>query len=89
MTQYVWSEDCSEAVEMDDAWVILHPGQFTVTKVNETGGLCWNLLREPSSPDTLTAALLSSYAITAEEAQADVEAFLSQMREIGLIRHAG
>ncbi|WP_020618754.1 PqqD family protein [Paenibacillus daejeonensis] len=89
MKHYVWNEACNEAVEMDDAWVILNPATFTVTKLNEAGGLCWNMLREPCSPETLAEALRTSYAISAEEANADVQSFLEQMEHIGLVRHAG
>lgn len=89
MKHYVWNEACNEAVEMDDAWVILNPATFTVTKLNEAGGLCWNLLREPCSQASMAEALRASYAISAEDADADAQAFLEQMEHIGLVRHAG
>ncbi len=38
-----------EAVEMDDSWIILHPTDYTVTKMNGLGGVCWNLLSERQS----------------------------------------
>ncbi|MFS0723905.1 PqqD family protein [Paenibacillus sp. 1P07SE] len=88
MTSYVWSEQCNEAVQMDDAWVILNPVTFTVTKLNEAAGLCWNLLSEPRTSVSLAQILQENYEISEEEASRDVEAFLEQMQQIGLVRHA-
>ena len=88
MTQYVWSEECNEAIEMDNAWVILNPVTFTVTKLNEAGGLCWNSLKEPRTSTSLAEILKETYMISDEEARADAQAFLEQMEQIGLIRYA-
>ncbi|MBD2848643.1 PqqD family protein [Paenibacillus sp. IB182496] len=89
MGAYTWHEGLEEAVELDDEWLVFHPGRFTVTKLNESGGVCWDLLRQPQTPDHLAEELVRLYAIDERDAQADVSLFLSHMLELGLIRHAG
>jgi hypothetical protein len=88
MQRYVRSTD-SDAVEFDQEWIILHPDQFTVTKVNEVGGICWSLLHEPQTVQSLAGHITEQYDITGQEAEQDVGQFLQRMKEIGLIRHAG
>lgn len=77
-----------EALEMDEEWLILNAEQYTVTKLNEVGGLCWSLLKEPKTVGSLALELQSHYEITAEEAERDVEAFLDQLSQLGLIEYA-
>ncbi|MNP29483.1 hypothetical protein D3C76_1225100 [compost metagenome] len=79
----------SEAVELDQEWIILHPDQFTVTKINEVGGICWGLLKEPQSVTSLAGLIAERYEIDSKEAEADIEAFLLHMKQIGMVRHAG
>lgn len=86
MTTYIRATD-SEAVEMDESWIIMHPDQFTVTKINEVGGVCWSLLKEPQTIDSLAAHLSEQYEIAPQEAQQDIEQFLAQMQQLGMVRH--
>jgi len=88
MERYVRTTE-SEAVEFDQEWIILHADRFTVTKVNETGGLCWSLLKQPQTIHSLALSLAEQYDITPEQASQDVEHFVRHMMKIGLVRHAG
>ncbi|MEK8126959.1 PqqD family protein [Paenibacillus filicis] len=79
----------AEAFEVDGEWVIMHADQYTITKLNEVGGLIWSRLEQEQTPDSLTDAVLEVYDITKQQAGQDVEAFLNQLLQLGLINHAG
>lgn len=85
--QYQRSID-TEAQEVDSEWMVLHADQFTVTVLNELGGFCWGLLKEPQTLESLTDECLKVYSVSEEQAAADIRGFLSNLMEIGLIRHA-
>ncbi|RXZ81470.1 PqqD family protein [Paenibacillaceae bacterium] len=87
MAAYICSIE-TDAIEFDQEWVILHPDQFTVTKLNESGGLCWSLLKTEQPAERLISELQHQYNITEDEARQDVAEFLEQMITIGLVRHA-
>ncbi|MDF2939093.1 MAG: hypothetical protein K0Q90_4466 [Paenibacillaceae bacterium] len=88
MATFIRATD-SEAVELEQEWIILHPDQFTVTKINEVGGICWGLLKEPQTVSSMAGHIVERYEIDSREAEADIEAFLLHMQQIGMIRHAG
>jgi Coenzyme PQQ synthesis protein D (PqqD) len=78
-----------EATELDGEWVILNTEQFTITKLNGAGGLCWSLLNKNQTVDTLTNSLVEEYKAVQnkEQIKQDVEEFLSNLTECGLIEH--
>ncbi|WP_248927126.1 PqqD family protein [Paenibacillus hamazuiensis] len=86
-TQFVRSMNV-EAMQVEEEWLILNADQYTVTKLNEAGGICWALLKEPNTIDSLALELQKHYDITAEEAKEDVMTFLSQLSQLGLIEYA-
>jgi hypothetical protein len=77
-----------EALEVDREWMVLNAEKFTVTKLNEVGGLCWSLLKDAQTLDTLSEALSEKYGIAQEEAKGDVEPFLAELQKLGLIEYA-
>jgi hypothetical protein len=78
-----------EATELDGEWIILNTEQFTITKLNGAGGLCWSLLNKIQTVDTLTNSLVEEYKAVQnkEQIKQDVEEFLSNLTECGLIKH--
>jgi len=52
---------------------------------NDTGSLLWTLIEKGGTAEELTAQLQSEYGITAEQAAADTERFVQELREAGLI----
>jgi hypothetical protein len=79
----------TEALEVEKEWMVLHADQFTVTVMNELGGFCWTLLREPQSLESLTDECLKEYSgVTGEQAAEDIRGFLTKLMDIGLIQHA-
>ncbi|MEH7495080.1 PqqD family protein [Neobacillus niacini] len=78
-----------EATELDGEWIILDTEQYTITKLNGAGGLCWSLLHKMQTIDTLTNSLVEEYKVVQnkEQIQQDVEEFLSNLTQCGLIEH--
>jgi hypothetical protein len=77
-----------ESVELDGEWIILNTEGYTITKLNEVGGFCWSLLSSSQTIDSMVQALLDQYKIADEAVEEDIESFLADMMECGLIQHA-
>lgn len=78
----------TDAIEMDGEWIVLDGERYVVTKLNETGGFLWNLIKKGATLGMLTEALAEEYGISPEQAKADSEAFVAHLKEIGLITDA-
>ena len=52
---------------------------------NDTGSLLWSLIEKGGTTWDLTAQLQSEYGITAEQAVADTEKFIEELKQAGLI----
>ncbi|KKI92979.1 hypothetical protein WQ54_05565 [Bacillus sp. SA1-12] len=87
MKQYIKISDY-ETVQLDDDWIIMNTDNFTVTKLNNLGGLCWTLLDQPQTLQSLCQSLKNVYDIQNESLPKDIEAFLSELIEYGLVQHA-
>lgn len=68
--------------------MILNTDTCTVTKINETGGLCWSLLADKQSADSLASLVREEYGLLNEPSGPELEPFLSELLEYGLIQHA-
>jgi hypothetical protein len=77
-----------ETVLLDDEWMIMDTDGFTITKLNEVGGFCWSLLGEAQSVGSLSEAIRQTYESTDETVAEEVEAFLSELLQCGLVQHA-
>jgi hypothetical protein len=86
-TQYKQAPDC-ETVEVDGEWMILHAEQFTITKLNETGGFCWSLLKEAQTIDELVLSYENKYKKNNHKTKNELQSFLLELEECGLIEHA-
>ena len=53
--------------------------------MNPTGAFLWQQLETEQTVESLTAALLENYEVTAEKAQADVVGFLEKLMPTGAI----
>ena len=76
-----------DTTQIDDEWIILNTDNYTITKVNDMGGFCWSLLDESQSSTSLHQRIKENFnsSTTAE----DVEIYLQQLMDCGLIEHAG
>lgn len=56
---------------------------------NELGGQLWRLLEQRRAPEDLIAWVTENFDVKPEQAAADVQSFLSDLREIGLVQPVG
>ena len=53
--------------------------------LSESGAILYNKLKEDCTKDALIAALRAEYEVSEEEARADTEAFLDQLRQLHML----
>jgi hypothetical protein len=87
IAQYFRKNDY-EAVELDGEWIVLNTDDYTVTKLNEVGGFCWSLLSGDQTVNSLIQAIRKEYECVNETVEMDVEAFLTDLAQRGLVQHA-
>jgi hypothetical protein len=87
MKQYIKKGEY-ETVHLDDEWIIMNTDNFTVTKLNAIGGFCWTLLEHPQSISSLSQSILQKYDLQNESLQTDIEEFIGELIEYGLVHHA-
>jgi hypothetical protein len=80
-----------DVTELDHEYLVLNTDQFTVTKLNEVGGFCWNLLKESQSVESLVEAVKKRYSPDQEEniLKEDIENFLLHLKDCRLIENVG
>lgn len=66
--------------------VVLHPGTGTYHGLNGVGREIWERIQEPTTPETVTAALTAEYDADVDRVRADVLAFLDDLRDADLLR---
>ncbi len=58
----------------------------SVFVLNETASVLWSKLSASVNEESLVQALLDQYELTAEQASADVSAFLATLSNVGLVQ---
>lgn len=86
MTRFIQVNHC-EVTQLDNEWIILNTANYTITKLNAAGGICWSLLRESQSLASLTQAMNKIYESTENSLNRDMEEFLSELTQCGLIEN--
>ena len=76
--------------QVADTWVVLPLGSATadfngMLTMNETGALLWKTLEMSDDSKVLVEALTSEYTVAVEQAQNDVEEFLSKLKKVGCL----
>lgn len=56
-----------------------------IIRLNETGRFLWEQLNAEKTEEELCDALLSEYELSAEQARADVSAFVQKLKEAELL----
>jgi len=56
-----------------------------IITLNDTGAFIWEKLQQPCAAEDVVNALLNEYDVTADVAAADVAAYITAMREKGLL----
>lgn len=78
----------AQTTVLDGEWIIMHEENLTITRLNETGGLCWKLLEQPQSIDQLAAAMTEEYEVGQDISRQDAVNYISILIQNGLIEHA-
>ncbi|RBP88262.1 coenzyme PQQ synthesis protein D (PqqD) [Cytobacillus firmus] len=86
MARYV-QKSSYESTHLDNEWIILNTDDYTVTKLNDIGGFCWSLLEAEQTLESLTQAVGREYLET-KVSEREIEEFLSQLMECGLVKYA-
>lgn len=68
-----------------DEVVVLDLDGSVYLKLNGSGKFLWERLTEPTDKESLIEALVEKYSIDSSRATSDVETFLDDLRERGLV----
>jgi hypothetical protein len=74
---------------VDDEMIAIDVRDSTYLTANDSGALLWNALAAGTTEDELASSLVAAYGIDADTAAADVERFLNDLRERGLLDETG
>ena len=85
MTQIKLRADGLTWRAIDDEVVALDVETATYVSANPSGGIIWRALAEGATRDELVAALVAEFDIEADRAGTDVDAFLAELSERGLL----
>jgi hypothetical protein len=69
--------------------IVVLPRQRWVHLLNEVGAFVWERLAEETTPAALAGAVCAEFDVEAPEALRDIEAFLADLAEKGLIEVLG
>ena len=73
---------------VDDELIAIDVRDSTYLSSNDSGLLMWNQLAQGTTREELAASLVAEYAIDAATASHDVDAFLADLKERGLLDEA-
>jgi len=76
--------------QVSETWIVLPLGEEVVDfsgmlKLNESGAMLWEVLGKGGDRQELVQALTAEYEVSEDVAQADVDAFLAKLQEIGCL----
>lgn len=76
--------------EISGPWVVVPVGEMVVEfnglmALSESGALLWKKLEAGADFDQLLAAIISEYDVPEDAARSDIEEFLSQLADKGII----
>jgi hypothetical protein len=88
MTVHYVQKNHYEAIDLDEEWIILNTDDYTLTKLNAIGGFCWSVLQRAHTLHSLVQTVHEKYDSVSETVEKDIEAFLADMMQCGLLMHA-
>ncbi len=76
--------------QVADTWVVMALGQTSVDfngmlTLNESGAMLWKCLQDGGDRQAMIDTLTSTYTVSAEEAGADVDAFIENLVKTGCL----
>jgi hypothetical protein len=79
----------ARAVIHRDRLAVFHADRGSMFKANGVGAQIWEALANETPAPLVAEQLVRRYGITPQRAQADVEAFIAQLRDAGLVSSDG
>ena len=81
----MWEVDPDVLVtDLGDELILMHAARGLMFSLNAAGRAVWLAL--PGTPETVAAALMETFEVNAEQAEADVRALLSDLTGQGMVR---
>jgi subtilisin family serine protease len=71
--------------ELDGEAAVLSLATGTYFGLDDTAAVVWAAIQAPAAVAAVVAAVVAAYDVPAEQAEADVIAFLGELREQGLL----
>ena len=71
--------------EVDDGFVIINPFTGQIRVLNKTGSFIWALLADGETVADLPQHLVNEYGLTIKQSTADVEVFILDLHNRGLL----
>ena len=71
--------------EVEDGFVIINPFTGQIRVLNKTGSFIWTLLADGETVADIPQHLVNNYGLTIEQATADVEIFVLDLRNRNLL----
>ncbi len=83
--------DANRAIwrEIGDEIVVLDSATATYLSLNFSAVALWKRLDSGATPEELAAELVSAYDISPDQAESDVEGFLTALRDLSLLSSNG
>lgn len=75
----------TEAVEVEEYWIVIRPDRRTITKLDPLSGKVWWLLQEQLSMELLIARIHTAYPQYNHTTRMDVQQIVSDLLSMGLI----
>ena len=69
----------------DDGGLVVNPIAHDVTVLNPVGSLIYSMLDGSHSVQQIVEAVVAQYDVTEDQARQDVDAFLADLRERGML----
>lgn len=69
-----------------DEILMLNIARGEYVGLNETGAVIWELLETPKTIEQLVASLLAQFEVDASQATAEVDAFIQQALQKGMVQ---
>lgn len=71
--------------KVDDGFVLINPSSGQIRVLNATGSLIWSLLSDDKSVIDIQNELINTYQLSEDQAIIDVETFISDLHNRGLL----
>jgi hypothetical protein len=78
------NEECPVRV-IGDGLVIVSPEENETHSIEDIGAFIWNRIDGKNDLDTILEEILGEYEVAASTAAQDLQAFISQLMEAGLV----